>query len=417
MNKTGRSIAAALLALTMVISPVISSAAAAPAVKKTTILLDNYPLAFPIEPVVIQGTTMVPFRAIAEALQIDVVWDSATQTITAKKQRDKQVKEVVLRLNQLTALSDKQPVQLRVAPLSRNGYTLVPLSFFSSQFGAQVSWDGKSQTVAIHSPQEQLYTLGFYATASFSEIHMVPAFDAVAFGWTQIDENGKLAVRGDGFFWPKPAGELTPEMIVQDAAAAETTPYLMAFATDGKGQLTKLLNNAELRQNAIDSLIQLATDNKFQGIALDFEGLGLSGDIKQAQGSYNEFVRLLSEQTRARNLKLTLAVHPPNGAYKGYDYKTLATYADDLIVMAYPYEGEKGPEPLNRIDQAIQQTLKLIPREKVVLGISFGSENAQSVQAKIGLAKRHGLKGVSFWRLGMIGEEARTQINKSISLK
>lgn len=39
-----------------------------------SIMLDGYPLPFPVEPAVMSGTTMVPFRAIAEALGIPVVW-------------------------------------------------------------------------------------------------------------------------------------------------------------------------------------------------------------------------------------------------------------------------------------------------------------------------------------------------------
>ncbi|MCQ6562907.1 stalk domain-containing protein [Paenibacillus mendelii] len=392
----------------------VSAASTLPA--KTAIMLDDYPLSFPIEPTVINGTTMVPFRVISEALRINVVWNAANKTITANKVVGDQTKKVTLRLNDKKALVGGQNVALNVAPIAKDGYTLVPLNFFSTQFGAQVSWDGKTRTVDIRSPREDLYTVGFYAISSFPEIHYVPSFDSVAFGWTRIDDEGQITLQGESFFWPKPAGDLTPEKIIDDVTSDGNSPFLMVFGTDGKGQLTKLLNDETLRAQAIDTIVKQASDNRFQGISVDFEGIGWSGDIEQAKQSYTEFVRLLSEQAKLAGLKLSLAVHPLNGAYHGYDYKALAKYADELIVMAYPYEGEKGPEPMDRVDQAIRMALKEVPKEKLVLGISFGSENAKSVNAKIGLAKRHSLKGIAIWRIGIIGEEAMKQMERTIIL-
>ncbi|UVI27971.1 stalk domain-containing protein [Paenibacillus spongiae] len=383
---------------------------------KTTIMLDDYPLSFPIEPTVINGTTMVPFRVISEALRINVVWNGAAKTITATKAVGGQSKQVTLRLNDKKAFVGGQSALLNVAPISKGGYTLVPLNFFSSQFGAQVSWDGKTHTVDIRSPREDMYTVGFYATSSFKEIRYVPAFDSVAFGWTRIDDEGRITLQGESFFWPKPAGEITPEKIVDDVTADGSSPFLMVFGTDGKGQLTKMLTDEALRTQAIDTVMKLAADNGFQGITLDFEGLGWSGDIDLAKKTTTEFVRMLSEQAKPAGLKLSLAVHPLNGAYHGYDYKALAKYADELIVMAYPYEGEKGPEPMDRVDQAIRMALKEVPKEKLVLGISFGSEKAESVNAKIGLAKRYSLKGIAIWRIGIIGEAAMKQMERTITM-
>jgi hypothetical protein len=60
----------------------VHPAAAAP---KTSVVLDGYPLAFPAEPRIMNGYTMVPFRAIAESLGISVQWDGTTRTITAAK--------------------------------------------------------------------------------------------------------------------------------------------------------------------------------------------------------------------------------------------------------------------------------------------------------------------------------------------
>lgn len=147
---------------------------------------------------------------------------------------------------------------------------------------------------------------------------------------------------------------------------------------------------------------------------LDFEGLGLSGDKAKAKQDYNFFVTQLANKARAANLKLTLVLHPLNGAYQGYDYKTLASVADDIMIMAYAYAGEKAPEPLDKVNEAIQLALKEVPKHKLLLGLSMGSENSKSISSVIGLAKRYQLKGTAIWRLGLIGEEAMKQIEQNV---
>ncbi|RAP75142.1 stalk domain-containing protein [Paenibacillus montanisoli] len=399
--------------------PYISPAktAAAAAAKPVTIMLDGYPLPFPVAPFVTQGTTMVPFRAIAEALSIQVVWSSKTQSVTATKSTDGVTTKVILYKNNKKAMVNGQPQLLRVAPLSRNDSIFVPLSFFSTSFGAAVGWNGETKTVSITSPKEKMYAEAFYAISSFKEVGFIPKFNSVSFGWTRIDATGELTLKGKDFYWPPAAGSVTPESIVEDAAAAGSKPKLMAVAMDGNGELTKLLQDPTRQASVISQLVSLASDNHFSGITLDFEGLGLAGDLPAIQQSFTAFVKQLDASAEAANLSLTLALHPLNSSYRGYDYKNLAAFADEIIIMAYEYSYENGPEPLNRVDEAIRLALKAVPKSKLVLGISMGSETAQSVAGPIGLAKRYDLKGVAFWRLGLMGSNTMTAIQKTIELK
>ncbi|WP_407673402.1 stalk domain-containing protein [Paenibacillus silvisoli] len=394
-----------------------TASAAAAAAKPVTIMLDGFPLPFPAAPFVTQGTTMVPFRAIAEALGIGVVWSEKTQTVTATKAVDGAAKTVILYKNSKKATVNGQPQLLRVAPLARSGSIFVPLSFFSAQFGAIVGWNGPTQTVSITSPKEKLHTEAFYAISSFKEVDLVQKFNSVSFGWTRLDSNGQLTLDGKDFFWPEAAGSVTPESIVQGAADAGGKPKLMAVAMDGNGELTKLLQDKTLQDNFISQLVSLASDNHFSGITLDFEGLGLAGDLPAIQQSYTAFVKKLDESAAAAKLSLTLALHPLNSSYRGYDYKDLAAYADEIIIMAYEYSYENGPEPLGKINDAIQLALKAVPKSKLVLGISMGSEDAKSVAGPIGLAKRYDLKGVAFWRLGLMGDQTMSAVGKTIELQ
>ena len=136
-----------------------STSAAAPS---AAIVLDGYPLDFPTPPVIVKGTTMVPFRAISEAMGVDVQWDGATETITAVQSNGQERKTVKMTLKNPQITVNGQPTTLAVAPYETNGSTLIPLRFFSEQFGAQVSWNASTRTVSITSPSRDLYSLAFY---------------------------------------------------------------------------------------------------------------------------------------------------------------------------------------------------------------------------------------------------------------
>ncbi|MFA7746380.1 copper amine oxidase N-terminal domain-containing protein, partial [Salinicoccus roseus] len=78
---------------------------------KISTMLDGYPLPFPVQPAMMNGTTMVPFRAISEALGITVKWDQASQSITATKTQGSATKQVVLKMGSRNATVDGQTVQ------------------------------------------------------------------------------------------------------------------------------------------------------------------------------------------------------------------------------------------------------------------------------------------------------------------
>lgn len=382
-----------------------------------SIQLDSYPLSFPTEPIIVEGTTMVPFRAISEALGIQITWNQSTKTIVAVQGEGTNVTRVQLTLNNKKAIVDGATINLNVAPQSVSGNTLIPLSFFSQQFGANVKWDQATRTVSITSPQKRLYTLGFYAIKSISDAESIPSLDSVAFGWSRIDENGNFTLTGKDFYMPSPLGDISSETLVSSASDSRTTPYLMVYSGDVNGELTKIIDDAELRKQAISGMISTAINNKFKGIMLDFEGLGLTTDKTTTRESFNSFVKDLSKETNANGLKLSLALHALNSSYQGYDYKALGKIADEIIIMAYDYQNTDQPEPIDKVNEAISLAVKETDPAKLVLGLNMYHENADSLNPLIGLAKRYNLKGIALWRLGLINSEQWSQVRQSVEFK
>lgn len=104
-------------------------------------------LTFDAAPFIENGRTMVPVRAIAEALGLEVNYKNGVVTI----RNPANGKTVVLRVGRAEAEVDGKKVALdapaRVIPPGR---TVVPLRFVSESMGADVEWFGTGQVVAVN---------------------------------------------------------------------------------------------------------------------------------------------------------------------------------------------------------------------------------------------------------------------------
>ncbi|SDK16852.1 Glycosyl hydrolases family 18 [Paenibacillus sp. OK060] len=402
-TRIGKTAAATILAISLLGTTAnLNDAYAAPAI---SVLLDDVPLKFDAAPLIDKGVTYVPFRTVGEALGISITWNSKAQTVKAIGKVKGQATEVLLQVGSTTATVNGEKVKLAAPPVQREGRVLIPLSSFSSQFGVNVGWNQSTRTVSLVSPQREMHLRAFYALQSYKEIDLVPSMNSVAFSWSRIDREGQFTLQGDEYQIPAAAGDVTPKSIVADAAKQSIKPYLMVYSLDGNGELTKVLSDSSMRQKSIEGITAAIAENGFGGVVLDFEGLGFKLDAVEQQKLLNNYVKQLKDSL-PKDIALSLAVPPLNSAYKGYDYKTLASLADDIIIMAYQYNpvGTKSqvPEPNSLVDQAIQLALDAgVSKQKLLLGISLNSETSSSIDDKLGLAKRYDLKGAAFWRLGL----------------
>jgi hypothetical protein len=126
---------------------------------KISVLIDGLPVAFDVPPVIENGRTLVPFRAIAEALNVEINWDGDTQIISATGGKT----SVRLQIGNKTAYRNETTISLDVPPKIINGRTLIPLRFFSEAFDCQVKWDSDRNEVRITSPPLEMTVVGFYA--------------------------------------------------------------------------------------------------------------------------------------------------------------------------------------------------------------------------------------------------------------
>ena len=96
-------------------------------------------------PEIINGSTFVPIRFIAESFGAVVDWLPETQGITITLGDH----TIGLQVGNATAVIDGSIVSLSAAPYIKNGRTMVPLRVISEAFGGDVRWDPATRTITI----------------------------------------------------------------------------------------------------------------------------------------------------------------------------------------------------------------------------------------------------------------------------
>lgn len=109
------------------------------------VLLNGENVKFQVPPIQQNGSVLVPFRAIFEALGLKVDWDPKTQTITGSKPGTL----IKLKVGSTTAEINGKQKKLTVAPSIIKGSTYVPLRFIGEAVDAKVNWQAKIQAVTI----------------------------------------------------------------------------------------------------------------------------------------------------------------------------------------------------------------------------------------------------------------------------
>lgn len=117
-----------------------------PHMKRIDVLVNNTYVFFDSEPYVNESNrTMVPVRAIAEALGADVQWDATGRSVAIARGG----KTVQLTIGDPIARVNGVNEPMDTLPLLQDDRTMVPVRFVSQFLGAAVDWDQASTTVIV----------------------------------------------------------------------------------------------------------------------------------------------------------------------------------------------------------------------------------------------------------------------------
>ncbi|MBR0366154.1 MAG: haloacid dehalogenase-like hydrolase, partial [Clostridia bacterium] len=117
------------------------------------------------KPFIEDGRTLVPMRAIFEALGATVEWDDSTKTVTSHDKNN--TTTVTMQIGGDTVKINDTDVKCDVPAKIIDGRTVVPVRVISEGMNCDVSWSAETQTVTITSRTElALWTDGSAARAA-----------------------------------------------------------------------------------------------------------------------------------------------------------------------------------------------------------------------------------------------------------
>lgn len=100
---------------------------------------------FDTPPVIKQGRTLIPVRAIAESMGALVTYNSELQTVTIVKDD----KTIEFNLSDSTVYVNNEQIEIDVPAEIINNRTLVPMRFIAENFGMNVEWNNETNTAEI----------------------------------------------------------------------------------------------------------------------------------------------------------------------------------------------------------------------------------------------------------------------------
>jgi len=110
-----------------------------------SVLINGQKVEFDVQPQIINERTMVPLRAIFEALGATVDWDDATKTVTSEMNGVKI--SLTIGTNIITVNGVDKEIDVPAQIVEER--TLVPVRAISESFNCTVGWDGETRTVTI----------------------------------------------------------------------------------------------------------------------------------------------------------------------------------------------------------------------------------------------------------------------------
>jgi len=112
------------------------------------IFVDGNNLQSDVDPVIIQGTTLVPLAVLSTGLGYGVKWSQALQQVTVT---DDDI-TIVLTIGQKIGLVNNESYELALAPIVVKGRTMVPLRFVTEILGFKLDWKQAEKEIYLTSP-------------------------------------------------------------------------------------------------------------------------------------------------------------------------------------------------------------------------------------------------------------------------
>lgn len=148
--------------------------------KEITVYLNGSQIFFDTPPIIESGRTLVPVRAVFEAMGMTVNWDATTYTVTAQGSDS----HISMAIDNVNASVNGQAYILDVPPRIVSGRTLVPIRFIAESLNKEVLWDGENRVINIY-PKVQSDDKVRTLTTTYSSV--LPGLGDVSYSFNYSD--------------------------------------------------------------------------------------------------------------------------------------------------------------------------------------------------------------------------------------
>lgn len=132
-----------------------------------------------------------------------------------------------------------------------------------------------------------------------------------------------------------------------------------------------VLSSTEKREKVIKQILALAAIYELDGINIDFENVATEDGIYFVQ-----FIKEITPYLKKQDLIISVDMYVPSNWTKHYDREQVGKIVDYIIIMAYDEhwstsETSGSVASIGFVEKGIVDTLKEVPRDKVILGLPF----------------------------------------------
>lgn len=118
------------------------------------VVLNGKELALDVKPIIKEGRTLVPARALLEALGLKVTWNSNSRTVVGENKYHR----IELEVDNAYGYNNKynnMEIDMDVSPIVIKQRTLIPVRMTAELLGLDVSWNSKTSKVIIKTKDEK----------------------------------------------------------------------------------------------------------------------------------------------------------------------------------------------------------------------------------------------------------------------
>ncbi|WJH35919.1 stalk domain-containing protein [Paenibacillus sp. CC-CFT747] len=207
------------------------------------VTFDNVPMVFEVNPVIVEGTTLVPFRSIFERMGMKVTWNNEYRTVTGI--RDGLI--LTIPIDSRTVYVNGSPLTLEVPAKIVSDVTMVPVRFVGESSGYSIAWDQGTRTVIIQSPPDggTRPPAAVPSPGSKSVEDIAELSDRVVY-LELYDEEGEMISAGSGVVLSRDGKIVTNYHVIEGAAGGK-----VILSDDRELEVKTVLNHDRDRDLAL----------------------------------------------------------------------------------------------------------------------------------------------------------------------